>query len=346
MEFITLEELQDLYDKMQDDLSKKIFIDRLAFSAGEGHEKATRKLILDNEYVKPLILESIKKQTVVIFGAGKIGKRIAELFPEINVKCFIDNCVNDNKINETDVYPSADYIKNNLNDTYVITPKNDCKVIEEQLVAEGVKKENIINIGSAFNLSEERQYFDLQYIEWENEEYFLDCGCFDGVTDKILARIIGERLKKVYAFEPMAENIDKCKTSLESIGCEYKLINKGVWDKETNTYFYLAQHGQYVMTEEYNSDAFEAPVTSLDIVLLKEKITFIKMDIEGAEMHALKGACNIIRTQKPKLAICVYHMLDDFYQIPKYILSLNPEYKLYLRHYGSNASETVLYALP
>lgn len=93
-----------------------------------------------NEYVKPLILESIKKQTVVIFGAGKIGKRIAELFPEINVKCFIDNCVNDNKINEIDVYPAADYIKNNLNGTYVITPKNDCKVIKNNLLLKELKK--------------------------------------------------------------------------------------------------------------------------------------------------------------------------------------------------------------
>ena len=69
------------------------------------------------------------------------------------------------------------------------------------------------------------------------------------------------------------------------------------------------------------------------------------MDIEGAELEALKGAKETIKRNHPKLAICVYHKPEDIVDIPKFILELDPEYKLYLRHYSDNAGETVLYAI-
>ena len=82
---------------------------------------------------------------------------------------------------------------------------------------------------------------------------------------------------------------------------------------------------------------------------INEPVTFIKMDIEGFELDALMGSKHHIIMEKPKLAICVYHKPDDLWQIPEYILQLNPSYKLYLRQYkagdGNNAWESVLYAV-
>lgn len=75
------------------------------------------------------------------------------------------------------------------------------------------------------------------------------------------------------------------------------------------------------------------------------KVTFVKMDIEGAEMNALEGMKSIIMEQKPKLAICIYHLYDDLWNIPKYIHELVPEYKLYMRHYSKINEETVIYAI-
>jgi FkbM family methyltransferase len=74
------------------------------------------------------------------------------------------------------------------------------------------------------------------------------------------------------------------------------------------------------------------------------KIDFIKMDIEGAELLALKGAINTIRKFKPKLAIAVYHSLDDIVSIPKWIDDLGLGYKLYLDHFTIHEEETVLFA--
>ena len=90
-------------------------------------------------------------------------------------------------------------------------------------------------------------------------------------------------------------------------------------------------------------------VEALDQELLvkrNEKVTFIKMDIEGAELETLKGARRIITEQKPKLAVCVYHKPEDIFTIPEYLRTLNPDYKFYLRHYTFAAWDTVLYAIP
>ena len=86
-------------------------------------------------------------------------------------------------------------------------------------------------------------------------------------------------------------------------------------------------------------------VVSLDKELENEPISFIKMDLEGWEMNALRGAEITIKKYKPKLAIAVYHAAKDFRDIPQYILKLNPDYKLYLRHYTQGWSETVMFFL-
>ena len=80
--------------------------------------------------------------------------------------------------------------------------------------------------------------------------------------------------------------------------------------------------------------------------IVKEPGTFIKMDVEGAELEALKGAKNTILKYTPKLAISVYHLKEDLITIPQYILSVNEKYELYLRHYESFSSELILYAKP
>ena len=73
--------------------------------------------------------------------------------------------------------------------------------------------------------------------------------------------------------------------------------------------------------------------------------TFIKMDIEGAELEALRGAQNIIKSNKPKLAICIYHSDQDMIDIIEYIHKLQPDYKIYLRHHSLYEAETVIYCI-
>lgn len=68
------------------------------------------------------------------------------------------------------------------------------------------------------------------------------------------------------------------------------------------------------------------------------------MDIEGAELDTLRGAAQTIKKYKPKLAICIYHRVLDFYEIPMFLKSLVPDYKFKVRQHEPGFCETVLYA--
>lgn len=72
-------------------------------------------------------------------------------------------------------------------------------------------------------------------------------------------------------------------------------------------------------------------------------MTFMKADIEGEELHMIRGAQKLIARHKPKLAICIYHNDEDLYEIPMELRRLNPEYKFALRHHKPQFYETVLY---
>ncbi len=119
-----------------------------------------------------------------------------------------------------------------------------------------------------------------------------------------------------------------------------RIFNLGIWDGECDIVYSIGKSQSTV-----GSGASKGHVVPLDDVLRAEKVTFIKMDIEGAEPHALRGAKNIIQAQKPKLAICVYHDFRHLWEIPLYIKLLVPEYKIYLRHHTNLEYETVCYAV-
>jgi hypothetical protein len=87
---------------------------------------------------------------------------------------------------------------------------------------------------------------------------------------------------------------------------------------------------------------------SLDENLTKIQIrpTYIKMDIEGGELSALKGARGIIQKEMPILAICLYHRYDDLWRIPLYVQSLVRGYHFFLRPYEIEGWQLVCYAIP
>ena len=94
-------------------------------------------------------------------------------------------------------------------------------------------------------------------------------------------------------------------------------------------------------------NATRVETITIDDLVSEEKlkrVDFIKMDIEGAELEALRGAENTIRQFHPKLAISLYHKLNDLWEIPEYIDSLGLGYKFSLKHVTIHAEETVLFA--
>ncbi|HSR11233.1 MAG TPA: FkbM family methyltransferase, partial [Thermodesulfobacteriota bacterium] len=84
--------------------------------------------------------------------------------------------------------------------------------------------------------------------------------------------------------------------------------------------------------------------TSIDEEVGGEAVTFIKMDVEGAEIEAIRGAENTMRLHGPKLAISAYHNTSDLYEIPLLLRRIRPEYEVYLRHFGNYFDDTVVLA--
>lgn len=185
------------------------------------------------------------------------------------------------------------------------------------------------------------QYMDV--FEPMKEEIIINAGACDGRTDLEFLMWGGDKVKRIYSFEADKSNVEKCKEFIKE-HCDDRvfLIPKGCWHETAKLSIGggVGTPGSYL--EEKGEG--EIDVTTIDSVVKDEKVTFIKMDIEGAELNALKGAKNTIVKNRPRLAICVYHKYEDFYKIPQYILSLAPEYRFYLRHYSTMECETVLYA--
>ena len=89
---------------------------------------------------------------------------------------------------------------------------------------------------------------------------------------------------------------------------------------------------------------YKIDVTTIDEEI-KQHVSMIKMDIEGLELDALKGCKRILSEDAPRLAICVYHRINDIIEIWKFLKKTQPQYKFYLRHHNWGATETVLYAI-
>jgi FkbM family methyltransferase len=184
------------------------------------------------------------------------------------------------------------------------------------------------------------QYFDLDLIECDENEVFVDCGCYDGETVHSFIRNYGTKYKRIYSYELIKEQYENCKENLKDVP-NLVLKNAGVageagrfmtaefgeGSRVVSQESYEYWLGQGVSREKFNME--ELVRIDDDIT---EPITFLKMDIEGAELPALKGAANHIKNDKPKLAICLYHQPYDLWVIPKYIKALRPDYKLYLRY--------------
>lgn len=179
--------------------------------------------------------------------------------------------------------------------------------------------------------------------KYSHDEVYVDCGAYDGDTVTNFIEILksaGGNYQSIIAIEPDKKNYSKLKKLLSRIK-KLTCINKGVWDKETKMKFFGTGTASSFFSSE-GEDVIE--VGTIDNILNGEKVTYIKMDVEGAEQKALMGARETIIKYRPKLGICVYHKTDDLITIPKYINSLVPDYKFYLRIHRPFSQELVFYA--
>ena len=164
---------------------------------------------------------------------------------------------------------------------------------------------------------------DVLYTHLDNE-VFVNCGSNIGDT-------IFWYLAKNYSFDEIH--------AYEGDGEIFKKLEKNISLLDKDMQKKIILHKEYIGRKK----------DEVDTQFKGKRITLINADIEGAELGVLKGMRNIIEQHKPVIAFCVYHKVDDFLTIPRFILELNCGYHIYFRkyvHYDRNRWEVVMSAVP
>ena len=201
------------------------------------------------------------------------------------------------------------------------------------------------------------QYFEPDIFIPDGAECVVDLGAYVGDTYDNYIRVYGENtFASYYCYEADGENARRLREKFVDhptvIVKECAVMDKnGTVQFETNASFQSAGKVAASLDKALPADVGEKayiqiPAVSLDDDVT-EKITLLKMDIEGAELRALKGAQKHIVEEHPKLAVSVYHSNTDILDIPRYIDGLYSGYRFYLRYYGGTIypSEYVLIAV-
>lgn len=344
--------VRKILDRMQDEESKFLF------------EKKVESIVLENQNIFRTALmeldvdwkcdeidelnnENNKNKKIYIFGAGEMGVASYLLLRKLKMDCrvvaFIDNDKTKwgQKLYGKDVI--SPYEPELLNDVLILISarKHNASQIFSQLMMNfSIDKKNIFYPRMGFLYANYGwQYFDM--FSPNDNEIFIDGGANDGNSSVDFAKWTKYDYKGIYAFEPLSymelvyrNTIGKNRISNSTF------IQKGLWDSSGKLQFCEDGAGSKVSDNGISS----IEVCSLDEILDGISPTFVKMDIEGSELKALKGARRTIEKCHPRMAISLYHKPEDIISIPKQILEINSSYHFYIRCYQSQGYEMVLYA--
>ncbi len=177
-------------------------------------------------------------------------------------------------------------------------------------------------------------------------EHYADLGAYNGDTVASFLAHTGGRYASILAMEPDAKNHRKLCKRLEALGIPTQCaVHAGAWSKN-ETKLFSARAGR--QSSLSFSDGIETPMAALDQVLDGRPLTYLKLDVEGAEEQALLGAKETIAAYRPKMLLSVYHRNSDLWLLPGLVDDLVPGgYRYYLRHHPYlPAWDNNLYLLP
>jgi len=189
----------------------------------------------------------------------------------------------------------------------------------------------------AFVLAEEEvQVYGSGEYRVKPGDVVLDCGANVGTfTDEALRA--GAKL--VVAVEPSPLNVDGLKRTFAKEIAEGRVIvyPKGVWDRDDvlkMSVFENSALDSFVMNtraeEKSKPREVELPLTTIDQIVAElklERVTFIKMDVEGAERKALQGGRQTLLKHRPRMSVATENLPDDYLEVPKVIRAIRADYQ-------------------
>ncbi len=174
-----------------------------------------------------------------------------------------------------------------------------------------------------------------------SQGYFLDLGAYNGDTILRYSALF-PGFNGMIAVEPDKRNMRKLKENTSDLDVE--CIQAFISDKEGTV---LSGTNLGRGTSADKGDKIEVPAVTIDGIVKDRPVSFIKFDVEGSELEALCGGAKSIAEYKPQMNIACYHRSEDLYTLPLKVLSINPDYKIYMRHTSSvPAWDTCFYVLP
>ena len=192
-----------------------------------------------------------------------------------------------------------------------------------------------------------REYFPTDvYAECANE-VLVDCGAFSGDTVVHFLKLRGTRFSKILAVEPDPETYRMLLARVAGLPetiRDHVQTRRVAIDSQRGVVRFSARGD---VTSSVNS-AGEVEIESdtLDGILAGERPTLIKMDVEGMEIEALRGASGVMLRHEPVFAISVYHRPDHLWRIPLFIRSVSPGYRFFLRAHAEDCWDACCYAVP
>lgn len=234
---------------------------------------------------------------------------------------------------------------------YVVVAAQDVAGILRVLREHRFPEERILSIFDGGN--DPIQYFEFPEL-FRDGTAFVDGGCCDGDSSLRFADWCGGAYSRIVAFEPDSTCYMWSRQNMEARGLRnYELLQAGLSDHADTVELVNKGDGRSFITnakvwmrppEVKSQETEQVRTVVLDDVIRDLTVGFIKLDIEGAEMNALRGAERTITRDRPLLAVCVYHQPGDMPAIMDYLHTIVPEYCFWLRHYSCTTCETVLYA--
>jgi FkbM family methyltransferase len=228
----------------------------------------------------------------------------------------------------------------NLRDTYEMLSDQRSRdvfsAIMERVFGDGTRADIMARVRDC------DQYFAPDIVNLTRDESFVDVGAFTGDTVLDFVTRTSGQFERVYAFEMDSANFSALSATVAALPQRERIhpFNIGLWDEDAEILYSPDDSSSRI-----GAGTAVGRVRPLDDVLNGDRVTFVKMDVEGAEPQALRGAAATIAACRPTMAVCVYHDLRHLWEIPQYLKGLVPDYRIFLRQYTDIERETVCYAL-
>lgn len=194
-----------------------------------------------------------------------------------------------------------------------------------------------------WDITTEKEEAFHRIIKLTQEETYLDLGAYKGDTIEEFLAYSGGGYKSIIAVEPDKKNFKKLEAYVNNKP-NIELCHVGVWNETAQLPFAFSA-GRNAAVDAHALET--TPVTSVDDLVNGRGITYLKMDVEGAEEKVIEGAIKTIQHFMPKLNIAAYHTFEDLFYLPLQIHRIQSNYQFYLRHHPYiPAWDTNLYCVP